>query len=82
MLEELQKHPEVIAEAIQTVLRREGVEVPYEKLKELTRGKQVTLEDFAKFIDGLDIKADVKARLKALRPESYIGLAAEIAEAK
>src|SRR3989344_4814008 len=82
MLEELQKHPEVIAEAIQTVLRREGVEVPYENLKELTRGKQGTLEDFAKFIDGLDIKADVKARLKALRPESYIGLAAEIAEAK
>ena len=79
MLSALREHPEVIAEAIQTVLRREGVEVPYEKLKELTRGKQVTLEDFAAFIDGLDIKADVKARLKELRPENYIGLAAEIA---
>ncbi len=79
MLEELQRHPEVIAEAIQTVLRREGVEVPYEKLKELTRGKQVTLEDFAAFIDGLDIKADVKARLKELRPENYLGLAANLA---
>ena len=46
----LDEHPEVIAEAIQTVLRREGVEVPYEKLKALTRGKQVTIEDFEKFI--------------------------------
>ena len=79
MLSALNEHPEVIAEAIQTVLRREGVEVPYEKLKELTRGKQVTLEDFARFIDGLDIKAEVKARLKELRPGNYLGLAAEIA---
>src|SRR3989344_3931159 len=79
MLAALREHPEVIAEAIQSVLRREGVEVPYEKLKELTRGKQVTLEDFAAFIDGLDVKADVKKRLKALRPESYLGLAAPIA---
>ena len=76
----LQTHPEVLAEAIQTVLRREGVEVPYEKLKNLTRGREVTLEDFAAFIEGLDIGADVKKRLKALRPENYIGLAAEIAK--
>ena len=79
MLAELQKHPEVIAEAIQTVLRKEGVEVPYEKLKELTRGKQVTLEEFAQFIDGLSVGDEVKARLKALQPENYVGLAAEIA---
>ena len=80
MLEALQAHPEVIAEAIQTVLRREGVEVPYEKLKELTRGKEVTLEDFASFIDSLDIKADMKNRLKELRPENYVGLAEETAK--
>ena len=79
MLEVLQVHPEVLAEAFQTVLRKEGVEVPYEKLKSLTRGKQVTLKDFAAFIDGLDVSAEVKNRLKALRPENYIGLAAEIA---
>jgi len=79
MLSALREHPEVIAEAIQTVLRKEGVEVPYEKLKELTRGKEVTLEDFAKFIDALDIKADVKARLKELRPDNYLGLAANLA---
>ena len=79
MLEALQAHPEVLAEAFQTVLRKEGVEVPYEKLKELTRGKQVTLVDFATFIDGLTVSDEVKNRLKALRPENYIGLAAEIA---
>lgn len=77
--EALDEHPEVLAEAFQTVLRREGVEVPYEKLKALTRGKKVTLDDFAKFIDGLELKADIKKRLKALRPENYIGLAADIA---
>src|SRR3989338_2519471 len=82
MLEALQTHPEAIAEAIQTVLRKEGVEAPYEKIKELTRGRKVTLDDFAQFIDGLYISADVKNRLKALRPENYIGLAEEIAEGK
>ncbi len=79
MLSALEQHPEVLAEAIQTILRREGVEVPYEKLKDLTRGKQVTLDDFAKFIDGLDIKPEVKKRLKALRPETYIGIAEKLA---
>ncbi|OGG72504.1 adenylosuccinate lyase [Candidatus Kaiserbacteria bacterium RIFCSPLOWO2_01_FULL_53_17] len=79
MLEALQSHPEVIAEAFQTVLRREGVAVPYEKLKELTRDKQVTLADFAKFIDELPVNEKVKKRLKALRPETYIGRAAKIA---
>jgi adenylosuccinate lyase len=80
MLEALQSHPEVLAEALQTVLRKEGVEVPYEKLKDLTRGKQVKLEDFAAFIDSLAVSSEVKNRLKALRPENYIGLAAEIAK--
>lgn len=79
MLAELQKHPEVIAEAIQTALRREGADVPYEKLKALTRGREVSLDDFAKFIDSLDVDAKVKARLKKIRPENYIGLAKDIA---
>ena len=82
MLEELQAHPEVIAEAIQTVLRREGVEVPYEKLKDLTRGRQVTLADFAKFIDGLSVDQKIKKHLKALRPENYIGLSEQIAKGR
>lgn len=79
MLEALQNNPEILAEAIQTVLRREGVAVPYEKLKALTRGKKATLEDFATFIDSLDIKDAVKKELKALRPENYTGLAEKIA---
>ena len=72
-------HPEVLAEAIQTVLRVADVEMPYEKLKALTRGKQVTLEDLATFIDGLDIDPETKARLKALRPGTYTGLAGVLA---
>lgn len=78
--EALDQHPEVLAEAIQTVLRREGVEVPYEKLSELTRGKKVTLDDFAIFIDSLPIGAGVKKRLKSLRPENYLGLSEKIAK--
>jgi adenylosuccinate lyase len=73
------EHPEVLAEAIQTVLRVANVEMPYEKLKALTRGKQVTMQDLATFIDGLDIDAGTKARLKALRPETYTGLAGVLA---
>jgi adenylosuccinate lyase len=80
MLEALQAHPEVLAEAIQTALRREGVPVPYEKLKELTRGKQVSLDDLSAFIDSLDIPIALKKRLKALRPENYIGLARKLAD--
>jgi adenylosuccinate lyase len=80
MLEELQAHPEVLAEALQTALRREGVAVPYEQLRDLTRGKQITLEDLARFVDSLDIRAPVKKRLRELRPENYVGLAAKLAK--
>jgi len=82
ILEALTAHPEVLAEAFQTVLRKEGVEVPYEKLKALTRGKKVTLDDFAQFIDGLDVSAAVKKQLKSLTPETYTGAAADIARGK
>lgn len=78
--EALRAHPEVLAEAIQTVLRVAEVEMPYEKLKDLTRGKQITLEDLAAFIDGLDIGPQTKARLRALRPETYTGLAGTLAK--
>ena len=77
--EALLAHPEVLAEAIQTVLRVANVEMPYERLKTLTRGKQVTLQALAVFIDGLDIDPETKARLKALRPGNYTGLAGALA---
>jgi adenylosuccinate lyase len=76
----LMAHPEVLAEAIQTVLRVADVEMPYEKLKVLTRGKEVTLEDLSTFIDGLDIDSETKTRLKALRPATYTGLAGILAK--
>jgi len=77
--EVLESHPEVLAEAIQTVLRREGVATPYEKLKELTRGREVTLQDLYDFIDGLEVSGKVKKELKKLTPCNYIGLAEKLA---
>ncbi len=76
---DLQKHPEVLAEAIQTVLRAEGVPVPYETLKEMTRGAAVTVQDFSAFIQSVTLSKSAKQRLEALTPELYIGLAAQIA---
>ncbi|WP_027897285.1 adenylosuccinate lyase [Zestomonas thermotolerans] len=67
---------EVLAEPVQTVMRRYGIENPYEKLKELTRGKGISPEALQAFIDGLEIPADAKAELKRLTPASYVGNAA------
>jgi len=64
--EDLLAHPEVIAEAIQTVLRRENYPIPYEILKELTRGKIVTMQDFEIFIESLKISSKIKLELKRL----------------
>ena len=66
----------VLAEPIQTVMRRYGVEKPYEKLKELTRGKRIDAEALAAFVDGLDIPEAAKAELRALSPSTYLGNAA------
>ena len=72
---------EVLAEPIQTVMRKAGIEKPYEKLKELTRGKDgITKEGIREFIEGLDLEANDKARLLAMTPASYIGSAVQIAE--
>ncbi len=68
---------EVLAEPIQTVMRRYNIEKPYEKLKELTRGNTITKETLATFIDTLEIPEEEKVRLAALTPASYIGNAAE-----
>ena len=71
---------EVLAEPVQTVMRRYGVENPYEQLKALTRGKGITREALQDFIATLAIPAGEKARLAALTPAGYIGLAAELAK--
>jgi len=76
----LATHPEVLAEAVQTILRREGEAGAYEKLKELTRGKPITLDAMRVFIRKLDVSQKVKKELLNLRPETYTGLAAKIAQ--
>lgn len=70
---------EVLAEPIQTVMRRYGIENPYEQLKELTRGKGITRDALREFIGGLDIPESEKARLMAMTPANYIGIAAQLA---
>ena len=72
--DDLENNWQVVTEAIQTILRREGVEKPYEKLKELSRGKQINKETINKFVLGLSVSEDVKAELLALSPHSYIGV--------
>ena len=73
---DLEKNWMVVAEAIQTVLRREGVAQPYELLKDLTRGNQKVTQDVMNaFIDGLEVSDAVKAELKAITPFNYIGYA-------
>ena len=72
---------EVLAEPIQTVMRKAGIEKPYEKLKELTRGKAgITKEAIREFITGLDLDPADKVRLLEMTPASYIGSAVQIAE--
>jgi adenylosuccinate lyase len=68
---------EVLAEAVQTVMRRYGIPEPYEKLKALTRGQAVNKEVLHKFITTLEIPDGEKQRLLDLTPESYTGLAAK-----
>ena len=71
---------EVLGEAIQTVMRRYGIENPYEKLKDLTRGQGITPDSLKVFIEAQAIPADAKQRLLDLSPGSYIGLARELAQ--
>ena len=70
---------EVLAEPIQTVMRRYGIENPYEQLKELTRGKGITKEALREFVQCLAIPDEAKKRLLDMTPASYIGLAAQLA---
>ncbi len=86
LAEDLEANWEVLGEAIQTVIRaeitagRSTIADPYALLKELTRGKRVGREELADFIDGLDIGDDAKARLLALTPADYVGLASALVD--
>ncbi|MFO1361754.1 MAG: adenylosuccinate lyase [Burkholderiales bacterium] len=76
---DLEANWEVLAEAVQTVMRRHGIEDAYEQLKDLTRGARVTPAALRAFIGGLALPEDAKARLLALAPATYTGKAAELA---
>jgi adenylosuccinate lyase len=80
--EELARHPEVLAEGIQTILRAYGCENAYELLRDFTRGKHVTAALLTDFIDGLQIPAPVKMQLHQLEAEKYLGIAPQLAEEK
>ncbi|WP_094752331.1 adenylosuccinate lyase [Psychromonas sp. CD1] len=80
MRKDLDANWEVLAEPIQTVMRRYGIEKPYEKLKELTRGKRVDGPAMSQFIDTLALSDTVKAQLKAMTPANYIGQAIDLVE--
>jgi len=77
---ELDQHWEVLAEPIQTVLRKAGVEKPYERLKQLTRGQHITKTELQKFIRGLDIPKSEKEKLLKLTPDKYTGFAATLVD--
>ena len=79
LIDDLNEAWEVLAEPIQTVMRRYGVKNPYEKLKSLTRGKKIDAKILADFIDSLDIPEDAKEELRKLTPMNYIGDAIKLA---
>ena len=78
LLAELDANWELLAEPVQTVMRKYGIEKPYEKLKELTRGKRINQADLHRFIDNLALPDAIKVQLKQLTPANYIGAAVEI----
>ena len=80
IVETLAGHPEVLAEAYQTILRRAGIPDAYNTLKEITRGKPVTYEDLGTFIHSVGIPEEIRKELSALTPETYIGLASRLAQ--
>ncbi|OJA00185.1 adenylosuccinate lyase [Rickettsiella grylli] len=80
LLEDLNQHWEILAEAIQTVLRRYSVNLPYEQLKQLTQGKKVDQKMLHQFINDLKIPNHAKKRLLQLSPTNYLGYATELAQ--
>ncbi len=80
MIEDLNKHPEVLSEAIQTIMRKQGNNNAYEELKEFSRGKKLSLEELREFIKKSSLSKKEKQKLLKLKPETYLGKAIELAE--
>ena len=79
LADDLDHNWEVLAEPIQTVMRKVGMANPYERLKELTRGRRVTAEIMKEFVEGLELPAEDKARLLKMTPATYVGMAEKLA---
>jgi adenylosuccinate lyase len=80
MARDLDANWEVLAEAVQSVMRVHGLDQPYERLKELTRGRRIDADSLREFVATLELPDDARARLLALTPSTYTGLAAELVE--
>ena len=80
LAEDLDRNWEVLAEPIQTVMRKVGMDKPYERLKELTRGRRVNAEIMRDFVEALPLPAEDKARLKKMTPATYTGIASKLAK--
>ena len=80
LAEDLNRSWEILAEPIQTIMRRHGVEEPYEKLKELTRGQSLKQESIEQMLETLDIPESARALIRELTPMNYTGLASELVE--
>ena len=80
LAEDLDRNWEVLAEPIQTVMRKVGMDKPYERLKELTRGRRVTAEIMQEFVEALPLPKADKERLLKMTPSSYVGIAAKLAK--
>ncbi|MFC4246686.1 adenylosuccinate lyase [Natribaculum luteum] len=80
MVDDLEDTPEIIGEAVQTILRREGTEDAYERVKDLTRGQRVTLEDFQDLFDDLEVDDRTREQLLALTPTDYVGVASDLVD--
>ena len=79
LADDLDHNWEVLAEPIQTVMRKVGMANPYERLKELTRGRRVTAEIMKEFVEGLELPAEDKVRLLKMTPATYVGMAEKLA---
>ncbi|PIN99105.1 MAG: adenylosuccinate lyase [Candidatus Diapherotrites archaeon CG10_big_fil_rev_8_21_14_0_10_31_34] len=80
MLEELKNHPEVLSEAVQTMMRKEGNKKAYEEMKKFSRGKKLSLEELKNFIEKSSLSEKSKKMLLKLKPETYLGKAVELTD--
>lgn len=78
-LQQISEYPELLAEPVQTILRKAGHSDPYGFMKDLTRGRRLTMKDIHKALETLNIDPDLKHDLKSLRPENYVGIAPKLA---